>query len=112
MFSLDLIALFILLVLVLAVGAAWVALAMLPGKIARRRNHPQAEAINVCGWWGAITLGLLMPIAFIWAYTDPRCANSQPLPIPKATGDAQMRLRNDHLSHAPVRRDLGDAGET
>ena len=72
MFSLDLIALFILLVLVLAVGAAWVALAMLPGKIARRRNHPQAEAINVCGWWGAITLGLLMPIAFIWAYTDPR----------------------------------------
>jgi hypothetical protein len=69
---LDLFALVILLVLVLSVGAAWVALAMLPGKIARRRGHPQADAIHVCGWWGAITLGLLTPIAFIWAYTDPR----------------------------------------
>jgi len=45
---------------------------MLPGKIARRRDHPQADAINVCGWWGAITMGLLMPLAFIWAYTNPR----------------------------------------
>jgi hypothetical protein len=69
---LDLFALAILLVLVLAVVAAWIALGMLPGKIARNRCHPQADAINVCGWWGAITLGLLMPLAFIWAYTDPR----------------------------------------
>ena len=42
-----------------------------PGRIARKRNHPQAEAINVCGWWGAITLGILSPLAFIWAYTRP-----------------------------------------
>ena len=25
----------------------------------------------MCGWWGAITLGILSPIAFIWAYTNP-----------------------------------------
>ncbi|MCK5354117.1 MAG: DUF3302 domain-containing protein, partial [Methyloprofundus sp.] len=35
---------------------------------AQSRNHPQAEAINVCGWFGAITMGILSPVAFIWAY--------------------------------------------
>ena len=69
---LDLFALLILLVLLVAAAVAWGALGMLPGRIARGRNHPQAEAINVCGWWGALTLGLLAPIAFVWAYYDPR----------------------------------------
>ena len=69
---LDIFALFILCVLVAAAVGVWVILGMLPGRIARKRKHPQADAINVCGWWGAITLGLLMPIAFVWAYTDPR----------------------------------------
>ena len=67
--ALDIFALVVLLVLVLAGVAAWVILALLPGRIARARNHPQADAINVCGWWGALTMGLLMPVAFIWAYT-------------------------------------------
>jgi type VI protein secretion system component VasK len=69
---LDIFALFILLVLATAAVAVWVILGMLPGRIARKRKHPQADAIAVCGLWGAITLGLLMPIAFIWAYTDAR----------------------------------------
>jgi hypothetical protein len=69
---LDVFALFILFVLAAAAVAVWIILGMLPGRIARQRKHPQADAIAICGWWGAITLGLLMPIAFIWAYTDPR----------------------------------------
>ena len=69
---LEAFALFVLIVLVLAAVAIWVVLAMMPGKIARERNHPQAAAINACGWWGALTLGLLMPLAFVWAYTNPR----------------------------------------
>ena len=68
---LDIFALIILVVLALAGIAVWVLLAMAPGKIARSRNHPQADAINVCGWWGALTLGILTPLAFIWAYTKP-----------------------------------------
>ena len=68
---LDIFALIILLVLLLSILAIWVVLAILPGRIARQRNHPQAAAINVCGWWGALTLGLLMPVAYIWAYTNP-----------------------------------------
>ena len=64
-------ALIVLIVLILAVVAGWVALGIAPGKIARSRNHPQADAIAVCGWWGVITLGLLSPLAFVWAYTNP-----------------------------------------
>ena len=44
---------------------------MLPGRIARSRHHPQAEAIHICGWLGALTMGILSPIAYIWAYTKP-----------------------------------------
>ena len=63
---------FIVMAVLLVVAAVVVAmLGAMPGKIARRRNHPQAEAINVCGWLGIITLGLAWPVAFVWAYTRP-----------------------------------------
>jgi len=68
---LDIFALIVLLVLIVAVVAIWVILGMLPGRIARERNHPQADAINMCGWWGVLSMGILTPLAFIWAYTKP-----------------------------------------
>lgn len=43
----------------------------LPDKIATKRHHPQADAINVVGWFGVLTMGLLWPLAIIWAYTKP-----------------------------------------
>jgi hypothetical protein len=67
----EIFALIVLAALVMSALAVWAMLGMLPGKIARDRNHPQADAISVCGWWGAITLGILSPLAFIWAYTNP-----------------------------------------
>ncbi|MEE4219350.1 MAG: DUF3302 domain-containing protein [Xanthomonadales bacterium] len=69
--ALDIFALIVLIILIVTGLAAWAMLGMFPGKIARERNHPQADAISVCGWWGAITMGILSPIAFIWAYTNP-----------------------------------------
>ena len=71
MTGLDLFALIVLIVLALALLALWVILGALPGRIAHARKHPQAEAIAVCGWWGVLTMGLLLPVAFIWAYTRP-----------------------------------------
>ena len=71
MTGLDLFALVVLVVLGLTGAGILVALGMYPGKIARERAHPQAEAINVCGWWGLVTLGILLPVAWIWAYTTP-----------------------------------------
>lgn len=47
-----------------------VVIGSLPGKIADRRNHPQAKAIKVAAWTSLLTLGALWPIAFVWAFTD------------------------------------------
>jgi hypothetical protein len=73
---LNILALFVMLVLivVILVLAAWIGRA--PGKIARQRNHPQAEAISVCGWIGLITLGPPWIVAMVWAFTKPRAAAS------------------------------------
>jgi len=54
MSGLDIFALIVLIVLIVCGLAVWALLGMYPGKIAQQRNHPQADAINVCGWWGAI----------------------------------------------------------
>jgi hypothetical protein len=74
MTGLDIFALIVLIILVAAGLGIWALLGAYPGKIARERNHPQADAIAVCGWWGAITLGILTPVAFIWAYTNPEAS--------------------------------------
>jgi len=44
----------------------------LPGRIARRLNHPHANAITAAGWISLVTLGALWPIAFVWAFLPPR----------------------------------------
>lgn len=43
----------------------------LPGKIARQRGHPQADAINVCSWIGLVAGGVGWVVALVWAYTKP-----------------------------------------
>ena len=58
-------------VLFLAIVIAIVGLGSLPGNIARRRGHPQADAITAAGWIGIASLGILWPIAFVWAFLRP-----------------------------------------
>lgn len=70
-------ALAVLIIIFAAVVAAWVLLGIMPGRIARERNHPQADAINVCGWMGVLTMGLLLPLAYIWAYSNPRWRDAE-----------------------------------
>ena len=66
---LDIFALIVMGVLIAFVIALVVKLGPLPGKIAKRHGHPQADAINVLGWIGVITFGLAWPIALVWAFT-------------------------------------------
>ena len=94
MTGLDIFALIILLVLLVTAVAVWLLLGMYPGKIARERNPPQAEAIVVCGWWGVITFGLLLPIAWIWAYTNP-AADSGPRAEASDSGSGARGARDD-----------------
>jgi hypothetical protein len=60
----------VLIVLIACTASVIVFLAMLPGMIARKRQHPWQQAVTVAGW---ITLFLgfaLWPVALIWAYVD------------------------------------------
>jgi hypothetical protein len=56
-----------------------VVIGSLPGKIATARKHPQANAINVASWISLLTLGLLWPIAFVWAFIEfsPSASNNK-----------------------------------
>lgn len=65
---LDIFAFVVFAILFVAFVAAIVILGALPGNIARARQHPQADAITVAGWLGIASLGILWPIAFVWAY--------------------------------------------
>lgn len=66
---LDVFALIILAVLLLTAIAVIGVLGALPGRIARKRRHPQADAIAVGGWIGLLFFGVLWPVMLIWAYT-------------------------------------------
>ena len=66
---LDIFALVVLAVLIAVVVWLVVILGPIPGNVAKKRGHPQADAIMALGWIGVITLGLAWPIALVWAYT-------------------------------------------
>jgi len=68
---LDIFAFVVIAVLILVVMVIIVGLGMLPGAIALKRGHPQASAVNVAGWIGIATLGILWPLALIWAFWKP-----------------------------------------
>lgn len=66
----DYFAWFVLIFLLLAAVAAFVAMAMAPGYIAKSRNHPWTQAVTVAGWVTLICGFVLWPVALIWAYVD------------------------------------------
>ena len=72
MSGLDIFALIVLVVIAGSVAAAAVVIARLPGQIARKRGHPQADAIGIAGWLGVLAAGVFWPLALIWAFSKPR----------------------------------------
>ncbi|WP_454617043.1 DUF3302 domain-containing protein [Bradyrhizobium cenepequi] len=68
---LDAFAFVVFAVLIAVAVIAIVSLGQLPGRLARKWGHPQASAINVAGWIGVATGGLLWPLALIWAFMTP-----------------------------------------
>lgn len=39
----------------------------IPYEIAKKRNHPQQDALNVAGWVSLFTLHVIWPFLWIWA---------------------------------------------
>jgi hypothetical protein len=61
----------ILVVLVVIAILVFLKLGALPGAKAREREHPQADAINILGWFGLLMGGVPWVVALVWAYTRP-----------------------------------------
>lgn len=61
----------ILVVLILLAVWVYTVVAKIPGETARKRGHPQAEAINVLGWVGLLFGAVPWVVALVWAYTKP-----------------------------------------
>lgn len=55
---------------VVAIGAFWI-VHILPEKIAEKKKHPQAKAIQCLCLLSLVFGGLLWPIAWLWAYSKP-----------------------------------------
>jgi hypothetical protein len=91
----DIMAFVVFAVLIAAGFVIVVGLGMLPGRIAQKRGHPQAAAINVASWLGLATGGVLWLLALIWAFlrpaADPSAAGSHPAG-PNRTADANAQL--------------------
>ena len=68
---LDVMTFAVLAILIAAAIFVVVKLGSLPGTLARDRGHPQADAINVAGWLGLFTLGVVWVLAMVWAFTKP-----------------------------------------
>jgi hypothetical protein len=66
----DVFAWIVLVVLVASTMTVVVFMAMLPGIIAKRRNHPWAQAVTVAGWVTLFFGFVLWPVAVTWAYVD------------------------------------------
>jgi Protein of unknown function (DUF3302) len=101
---LDAFAFVVFAVLIAVAVIAIVSLGQLPGRLARKWGHPQASAINVAGWIGIATGGLLWPLALIWAFITPSGlaasrkddletdrAAPQPTPLHKDSTEKEMR---------------------
>lgn len=72
MSGIDIFAWVVLITIVVSVIYVVVVLAAMPGKIAKKRNHPYAESINVLGWLGLLFFGVIWVLALGWALADPR----------------------------------------
>jgi CBS domain containing-hemolysin-like protein len=55
---------------IIGIAAFWM-VHILPEKIAEKKKHPQAKAIQVVCLLSLVFGGLLWPIAWLWAYTKP-----------------------------------------
>ena len=94
---LDYVALFFIFFMIILAAVAIVVIGSIPGKIARKRNHPWPDAVNAASWIGLAT-GVFWPIALIWAFLPvPAQSDSEPAdrsPVDSGSKQEVEDLRN------------------
>ena len=72
------IAAFVMMALLLGIAiGVFVFLGGWPGRVARRLNHPYADAISIGGWVTLLFGGVGWPFVLIWAYAPPGGTQSE-----------------------------------
>ncbi|TPH15910.1 DUF3302 domain-containing protein [Litorilituus lipolyticus] len=64
---LDYFALFLVFFVALVIFYGIIAIHDIPYEIAKKRNHPQQDALHIAGWVSLFTLHVLWPFLWIWA---------------------------------------------
>ena len=71
MSGIDIFAWIVLFVIIGSAAVVFVVLGMLPAKVAAKRNHPQADAIQVASWLALIFGFAAWPFVLVWAFLRP-----------------------------------------
>ena len=99
--------------LAIAIAAVVIAINILalPGKIALSRKHPDAEAVNLMGWAGALAVVPWIQ-AFIWAFKPTEVVDVRRLPeetqqeiektIARLVGEPAPARKQDDKGPAPT----------
>jgi predicted histidine transporter YuiF (NhaC family) len=90
---LDIFALVVIALLLAVVIWLVVLLGNWPGEIARKRNHPQTQAITALGWIGLITMGIGWFVAIVWAYYKPGSPDAADSDLQQRVNDLEDQLQ-------------------
>ncbi|NOQ14284.1 MAG: DUF3302 domain-containing protein [Methyloprofundus sp.] len=115
------ISLLLILFSVIIIALAVIFVHTMPGKIARSRNHPQAEAIEITSLLGLLVFPLWMA-ALIWAYIKPTqgyLENANKENLVSVDSESQHSLQEQELSneqltqaHSTLNKPLGSSEGT
>jgi hypothetical protein len=107
---LDYFALFLLFFVALTLFYGIIVIHDIPYEIAKKRNHPQQDALHVAGWISLFTLHTIWPFLWIWATlyredrgwgfgTPPKAlAEGAEQRLPSVDDEALVALKNEIAS--------------
>lgn len=72
----DIFTLIVITIMIVAIIGIFVLLGLAPGSIARKRNHPQAEAINIASWVFLIMGFAIWPFVLVWAFINTQSSSN------------------------------------
>ncbi|PQO45578.1 DUF3302 domain-containing protein [Blastopirellula marina] len=85
---------FVIAVLFGVIVVAIVALGSLPGRIARRKNHPHASAIEAASWLGLLLGGIGWVVAFVWALIPFGTSTTEDPSLRQQVADLQSEVQS------------------
>jgi hypothetical protein len=92
---------FAILVVIFTIAAViYIELASMPGKTARERGHPHADAINLLGWIGLLLGVAPWLVAMLWARTQPLAVahDNAPASVPSTASTSEGKGHDQEAS--------------